>query len=251
MPLGFLRSLFRPTVRAAGPRLASVPELESAHYRAFMAEMNAFARRHGLREFTDWSKVWEYPWLWFHGMDRIDWRGRHVLDLGSEISPMPWWLAARGAEVTLVETDVQWVPVWERLKSELRADVTWHQVRDETLPLPDATVDAVTSLSVIEHQPDKRRALAEIARVLRPRSPLFISYDICEPELGMTFPEWNGRALTRREFEAEIWRHPDFDAGSGPISWNESDLEPFRRWHLRSAPHHNYCTGAAVLVKRR
>jgi SAM-dependent methyltransferase len=251
MPLGFLRSLFRPAVRPAGPRLASVPELESAPYRTFMAEMNAFARSHGLREFTDWSKVWEYPWLWFHGMDRLDWRGRSVLDLGSEISPMPWWLAARGARVTLIETDAQWVPVWERLRRELGADVRWHIVSGETLPDAAATFDAATSLSVIEHQPDKPRALAELARVLRPGAPLFLSYDICEPDRGMTFPEWNGRALTMAEFERDFWRHPDFATPDAPVAWNTGDLDAFRQWHLRSAPHHNYCTGAAVLVKRR
>jgi SAM-dependent methyltransferase len=36
------------------------------------------------------------------------------------------------------------------------------------LPLVDASLDAVVSASLLEHVPDDRRALAEIARVLRP-----------------------------------------------------------------------------------
>lgn len=250
MPLRFLRSILSPGVRPAGPRLASVAELESPPFRAFMTEMNDFARTHGLREFTNWSKVWEYPWLWFNGIDRIDWRDQHLLDLGSEISPMPWWLATKGARITLIETDPQWVPVWEKLKTTLGVGAAWHLVKDEKLPLPDASVDAATSLSVIEHQPDKRAALTELARVLKPQAPLFISFDICEPDLGMTFPDWNGRALTMREFEQELWRHPHFAADSGPPRWNTEDMPAFKEWHLRSAPHHNYCTGAAVLVRR-
>lgn len=215
-----------------------------------MEEMNSFARPHGLREFTNWSKVWEYPWLYFHGLDRVDWRGKHVVDLGSEISPMPWWLAARGARVTLIETDPQWQPAWEKLRAKLGVDVQWHLVKSEALPLPTACAHAVTSLSVIEHQPDKPRALAELARVLRPGAPLFMSFDICEPALGMTFPEWNGRALTMAEFERDFWRHPQFRPPPGAIRWNTGDLEAFRHWHLQSAPHHNYCTGAAVLLRR-
>ncbi len=235
--------------RPVPPRLASVPELESPPFRAFMAESNAFAAAHGLREFTNWSKVWEYPWLHRHGLGSIDWRGRHLVDFGSEISPMPWLLATRGAKVTLIETDRQWEPRWRELKAKLGVAVDWKFVDSERLPLPDACADAVTSFSVIEHQPDKRLAMSEIARVLKPRSPLFISFDICEPGLGMTFPEWNGRALTMAEFERELWFHPDFGNHVAP-SWNAGDIPAFREWHLRSAPHHNYVTGAAVLVRR-
>ncbi len=251
--MGFssLAQLFRkPRVRPAGPQLGRVAELESAPFRGFMAECNAFARENGLREFTDWSKVWEYPWLNAHGISAFDWNGKSLVDFGSEISPMPWLLATRGARVTLVETDPQWLPIWEALRAKLNVDVRWHLVNSEVLPFPDASMDAATSFSVIEHQPDKSRAMAEIARVLKPGAPLYISFDICEPAMGMTFPEWNGRALTMSEFEREIWQHPAFGNTSVP-SWNVADIPAYREWHLRSAPHHNYVTGAAVLVKTK
>jgi len=236
-------------MRPAGPRLASVTELESPPFRAVMAECNTFAARHGLRQFADWSKVWEYPWLYLRGLGSIDWRGKRLVDFGSELSPMPWLLASRGASVTLVETDPQWLPRWEALRSELGVRVDWHLVDGETLPLPDACADAVTSFSVIEHQPDKGRAIAEIVRILKKRAPLFVSFDICEPDMGMTFPEWNGRALTLEGFEREIWSHPAF-GNRGRPAWNAADIPAFKTWHLRSAPHHNYVTGAAVLVTR-
>lgn len=247
MPLR-LPFLSRRTL-SAGPRLGSVAEIESPSFRAFMTECNAFAARHGLRQFTDWTKVWEYPWLHEHGLGDISWRGRRLVDFGSEISPLPWILATQGAEVTLIETDPQWQPTWEKLRKELGVRVDWHLVTSEVLPLPDACADAVTSFSVIEHQPDKSRAIAEIARVLKKGAPFFISFDICEPEMGMTFPEWNGRALTMAEFEREIWLHPAFGETVRPV-WNLEDIPAYKAWHLRSAPHHNYVTGAAVLVKR-
>lgn len=250
MPFSFFRSLFaHRSVRTAGPRLGSVAELESPEFRAFMATCNAFAAEHGLRQFTDWSKVWEYPWLNAHGIDAIDWRGKHLVDFGSEISPMPWLLASRGAFVTLIEADPQWQPAWEKLRAKLGVNVQWQVVNSEILPLESGIADAVTSFSVIEHQPDKKRAVDEIARVLKPGAPLFISFDICEPSMGMTFPEWNGRALTLQEFEREIWLHPAFGNKPSP-KWNLPDIPAYQAWHLRSAPHHNYVTGAAVLVKR-
>ena len=230
-------------------RLASVAELESAPYREFMARMNAFAAAGDLRTFTDWSKVWEYPWLWTHALEAARWPGRRLVDLGSEISPLPWFLATLGARVTLIETDAQWIPRWEALRARLKVDVDWHIVDSERLPIPDAEADVLTSFSVIEHQPDKRAAVDEVARVLKPGGTLAISFDICEPDLGMSFPEWNGRALTLREFEEFVWNHPAFHPGPLP-AWNRGDMAEFRRWHLRSAPHHNYVVGAAVLTRR-
>lgn len=246
------RAASAPPAAAIQPaaRLASVAELNSPLFTGLTEGLNAFAAPLSLRPFADWSKVWEYPWLWFHGLETVDGVGLRVIDLGSELSPMPWLLALRGAHVTLIETDPQWVPVWERTRAALGVKVDWHIVPAETLPLPDACADAVTSFSVIEHMPDKARAAAEIARILKPGAPLFISFDICEPAMGMTFPEWNGRALTLAEFEREIWLHPAF-GNRQPPQWNLDDIPAFKDWHLRSAPHHNYVVGAAVLLKSR
>jgi SAM-dependent methyltransferase len=251
-----LFSLADPRAASAPPaapiqpaaRLGNTAEITTPLFASLIEGLNAFAAPLSLHTFTNWSKVWEYPWLWFHGLETMDGAGCRIVDVGSELSPMPWLLAMRGARVTLIETDPQWVPVWEKVRAALGVAVDWHIVASETLPLPDACADAVTSLSVIEHTTDKARAVAEMVRILKPQAPLFISFDICEPAMGMTFPEWNGRALTLGEFEREIWLHPAF-GNRQPPAWNLDDIPAFKAWHLRSAPHHNYVVGAAVLVK--
>ncbi|MGB5080520.1 MAG: methyltransferase domain-containing protein, partial [Burkholderiales bacterium] len=45
----------------------------------------------------------------------------------------------------------------------------------EEIPLPDASVDVITSNGVLNLMPDKPRAFAEIARVLKPGGRLQIS----------------------------------------------------------------------------
>lgn len=228
--------------------LASLDEMNSPLFRSFMGMMNAFAKAHGLREFTNWTKIWEYPWLWHHALSAVPWRGARLVDLGSEISAMPWFLATLGASVRLIEVDAQWTPRWIELRDRLQVDVQWDIVSSEKIPLPDGWADAVTSFSVIEHQPDKQAAIGEVARVLRPGGVFAVSFDICEPEMGMTFPEWNGRALTLAEFEAELWRHPAI-GNPEPPRLDRSAMQPFLKWHRTTAPHHNYVAGAAVLRK--
>ena len=230
-------------------RLASSKELNSFEFKGFMSLVNGLAIQWGLRVFTNWSKIWEYPWLWFNGLHQIKWPGKHLVDMGSEISPMPWLIALLGAKVTLIETDAQWIPAWEKLRDRLRVDVQWRIVSDEILPIPDASVDVLTSFSVIEHQPKKADVMKEIDRVLKPGGIMAISFDICEAEMGMTFPEWNGAALTMQEFNDVIWRHPAF-GNVTDIAWNTDDIPAFLSWHQTSAPHHRYVVGAAVLQKK-
>lgn len=235
--------------------LAILREALGPAFTSRMSEINAFAARYGLREFTTWSKIWEYPWI----DSRISELARpaaKILDLGSEISPMPWLWAAAGAHVMMVEVSNAnvglWTPLRERLRLERRLDagsIEWRILPDETLPFDDDTFSVVTSFSVIEHMSDKRRAVDEAVRVLRPGGVLAISFDVCEPELGMTFPEWNGRALTMNEFDNLVWRHPALVPLDPASVWNVTDVPDFLQWHKTTAPHHNYVVGAAIMIR--
>jgi protein-tyrosine sulfotransferase len=233
---------------ASGAALASVRDLHDPRFGTLMNWINGFAGPLELRTFTTWSKVWEYPWVWFNALAKLDLPRTRVIDLGSELSPMGWIAAMLGAKVTLVETDPQFVPLWTKLRDRLRVDVDWQIVKDERLPVADGEADLVTSFSVIEHQIDKPAAIAEAARVLKPGGLFALSFDLCEPELGMSFPKWNGEALTIRQFEDLLWLHPAFGNTARP-QWNRADIGPFLDWHRTTAKHHNYIVGAAVLRK--
>jgi len=229
--------------------LASVGELSTSEFRQVMNLSNSYARLLSLREFQNWSKVWEYPWIWTHLLGNQNWVGKRLLDIGTELSPMPWVLSAFGAEVTLVESDPQWIRHWEKAQGTLKTLVSWAIVSDETLPFESESFDFVTSFSVIEHQRSKEKAINEVARILKPGGVFGISFDICEREMGMSFPEWDGSAMTLKEFEDIIWFHPIFHNHDRP-AWNYSDIQPFLQWHLATASHRNYVVGAAVLKKR-
>ena len=81
----------------------------------------------------------------------------------------------------------------------------------EDIPLPDESVDVVISNCVINLAADKRRVLAETARVLRPGGRFAVSDVIADPDMDEAtradMQEWTGciaGALTRDEFERAL-----------------------------------------------
>ena len=94
----------------------------------------------------------------------------------------------------------------------------------EEIPLPDESVDVVISNCVINLSADKRRVLAETARVLRPGGRFAVSDVIADPDMDEAtradMQEWTGciaGALTREEFEQALG-----DAGLTDIEITET-----------------------------
>jgi arsenite methyltransferase len=81
----------------------------------------------------------------------------------------------------------------------------------EDIPLADGTVDVVISNCVINLAADKRKVLAEAARVLRPGGRFAISDVLADPDMDRATREdmqqWTGciaGALTHGQFEAML-----------------------------------------------
>ena len=230
-------------------RLGSVEELKSPAFIAFMEQLNAFSKPLGLHQYSDFSKNWEYPWLWINGLEDLVRPGVRILDIGSELSPMPWFFASKGAEVTLMEFHGELVGHWEWIRRELNVAVNWKISEAQGLPFPDGRFNIVTSLSVIEHQPNQAEVVDELGRVLEEGGVLGLSFDICEPERGMTYPDASGAALTLTRFEELIWNNTAFTECRLQLHLNLEDIEDFHTWHRKTAEHHNYIVGAAVMQK--
>jgi arsenite methyltransferase len=94
----------------------------------------------------------------------------------------------------------------------------------EDIPLADASVDVVISNCVINLSADKRRVLAEAARVLRPGARFAVSDVIADRDMDEAtrtdMQQWTGcvaGALTRAEFEQAL-----ADAGLTDIELRET-----------------------------
>lgn len=77
-----------------------------------------------------------------------------------------------GASGNVVGIDLN--PAMLDVARRLRPDVDWRQGDAEALPVPDASADVVTCQMALMFLPDRRRALAEMARVARRRVALVV-----------------------------------------------------------------------------
>jgi SAM-dependent methyltransferase len=139
-----------------------------------------------------------------------------VLDLAAGTGKLTRALLAAGMEVVAVEPQAA-------LREKLAARVGAERVREglaEAIPLPDASVDAVTVADAF-HWFDHAAALAEIRRVLRPRGGLAVL---------TTIPDWRGASWADeigKVMERVRPEHPGFDGPPwqdvvrGASGWSE------------------------------
>jgi 2-polyprenyl-6-hydroxyphenyl methylase/3-demethylubiquinone-9 3-methyltransferase len=100
----------------------------------------------------------------------IDLRGKHLLDAGSGGGHFSERACSLGAAVTSLDVGEN---VLEQVKR--RCDST--RVVGTTLDLPfdEASFDVVLSTEVLEHTPDPKRGLRELARVVKPGGTLLVT----------------------------------------------------------------------------
>jgi SAM-dependent methyltransferase len=111
--------------------------------------------------------------------------GHRVLNAGAGSGSFSRKLNARGFEVTSVDSS----PAAVELLSELPGRSALADVTD--LPFADGTFDATVLGEVLEHVPDDRAGLAEVARVLEPTGLLALSVPADPSRYGPS-DEWAG-----------------------------------------------------------
>ena len=220
---------------APAARLTAGTEKAGPLVAGLVAGLNDFAKAFGLPAVSNPAET-AAAWLWFAGLCLTDWPRTKLVHWGAGLSPWPWLLAALGARVTLVDSDPQWIPVWQSLRDRLRVTVDWQVTPADALPLPDADFDAATCFSLAGRGPDANRAVAELLRVLKPGAPLFAAAAIGETtgadsHAGALTPAAFARALTRQPAAEDLL--PSWNAAGGAAGPSQP------------------AAGAAVLIKRR
>lgn len=97
---------------------------------------------------------------------KVDWSGKHVLDLGCAGGFMSEALDDRGAKVTGIDPAEEAIAAARAHASD--RDIRYEVGVGEALPFDDASFDAVVCVDVLEHVADLAQVIREVARVLKP-----------------------------------------------------------------------------------
>ena len=126
-----------------------------------------------------------------HFLGTGDLAGRTVVDLGCSTGFISHELHLAGADVTGVDIDE---PGLRRARDRFGGEVRFLHADGETLPFPDASVDAVVFNHIYEHVLDPDAVMAEIRRVLSPTGAAYLGLGnrlgIMEPHHRLPFLSW-------------------------------------------------------------
>lgn len=137
---------------------------------------------------------------------------RRLLDVGAGTGKLTRELAARGAEVVAVEPTAG-------MRRELRTALPGVEVLEgtaEALPLPDASVDAVTAAQAF-HWFDVDRALPELHRVLRPAGVLGVVFN--RRDLTTPVQAALDAMLAEDRGDTPSWATHDWTTSLGGSAW--------------------------------
>jgi ubiquinone/menaquinone biosynthesis C-methylase UbiE len=96
--------------------------------------------------------------------------GLRCLDLGSDNGVVSLLLRRAGGEWASADLTEEAVA---SIRELVGSDV--HLVRGESLPFPDRSFDSVAVVDMLEHVPDDRAFVAELARILRPGGTVVVN----------------------------------------------------------------------------
>lgn len=143
------------------------------------ASRTAYEDWHGRYEIEEYP---ETPWhriVIKHLQAKRDLDGKRVLEIGCGLGGFACWLASRPERpAQLVAADFALTAVRKgrsfAAKNNL-AGITWEVADVQNLAHQSNSFDTVISCETIEHVPSPRRALSELARVLRPGGRLILT----------------------------------------------------------------------------
>ena len=129
-----------------------------------------------------WSRVWEYPYVWTN-LQSLTSNGdvATILDFGSGVTAFPFFVARRlNKDVICMDIDASFAGSIARTAKALGVggNVSFLQNTEGTLPMEDASVECVYSVSVLEHIPEANRLLGEFHRILKQGGILVLTMDV-------------------------------------------------------------------------
>jgi len=133
-----------------------------------------------------WFLYWEAFWVTRNGPPIGP--GVRVLDAGGTASLFSCFLASTGAEVHSIDFNPELAKSGKRIARRMRWNLHSYAMNIGALQFEEGFFDHAFSICVFEHLPHqlRRRALAEIARCLKPGGMICLTFDYRGPGVALS-----------------------------------------------------------------
>lgn len=111
--------------------------------------------------------------------------GDRVLDVGAGNGVLLPYLAEKVKNKgKIIALDLSWKMIFEAARIEKKTNIWFINASVEALPIKDKAFDCVTCLATFAHVSGKRKAISEMARVLRKGGRFYITHLMGKEELA-------------------------------------------------------------------
>lgn len=202
-----------------------------------------------LDPFHNWSRIWEYPFVW-NQIKSPESSGKSILriaDLGSGLTFFPWFLASKGHKVYALDNNPELIPpkqiIGNMIKElDIKGNIIYLLSDAVKISLRNNSVDAVTSISLLEHLPDCAASLKDARRIVAKGGKLIITCDVSLDGLpfgdGMPLSLNNVNKITGLNFDSipknalRFSNHPGVWSGRSDIKFNS--LTDIWKWKIKN-----------------
>lgn len=154
-----------------------------------------------------WFLYWEIFWV-LYNTEQLIRAGSRVLDAGGTSSLFSCYLASLGFEVHSIDLNSELIRNANKIASTMGWNLQSYAMDMRKLNFPDGFFDAVYSICVFEHLdfPVKQSALCEIARCLKSKGILALTFDYRNPAPGVVGIGKDTREINRLSTVEDIRR---------------------------------------------
>ncbi len=151
---------------------------------AFLADneepLRPYCKRWISNPLLQWSRQWEYPFVYDRVVEVLSDVEVRVLDAGCGATFFPFFLSMMHPtmQVECCDYDASLLPIYEQITGNTKANVHFSVSDLRQLPFDDDSFDIVYCVSVLEHTNAYGTIVEEFRRVLRPGGRIIVTFDI-------------------------------------------------------------------------
>lgn len=144
------------------------------------AELSYYKKKWVADPLHQWSRQYEYPFV-FSEINKANTKNSFsILDAGSGITFFPFYLKQSFSNVDIhcCDYDEKLSAIYRDVSKKMDLNITFKSADIRRLPYANATFDIIYCISVLEHTDNFDLVLEEFQRILKPNGKLILTFDI-------------------------------------------------------------------------